>query len=118
MPRPCHAKHTEPVVDCNRCRLFLTSDFHNRIWGGPGLGAKASTAPVRLDVLPDGADVCRNLGGDTGQLVACKSCGGGKKTTLRLYSCAVYGTCVLGKKQSGVAGCERGRCPGYERKPD
>ena len=58
---------------------------------------------------------CRHLGGPTGEKTRCGSC---RSTVyLKVFSCAVLGTCTVGKPVPGVSGCCR-ECTRYEAPPE
>jgi predicted GH43/DUF377 family glycosyl hydrolase len=61
---------------------------------------------------PGGGD-CAHRGGPTGQTAPCRTCGG--RVELKLYACAVHGTCTLGRKVEGH-GCCQG-CPDRPKPP-
>lgn len=46
---------------------------------------------------------CRHLGPSTGETVECPTCSG--RVQLKLFACAVHGTCTPGKAAPGVANC-------------
>ena len=54
---------------------------------------------------------CIHLGKETGKLVRCATCAG---TKLKVFECAVFGTCTIGKRGVGAGGCCNG-C--YKRQP-
>lgn len=61
------------------------------------------TTPARTP-LP-----CRHLGGETGETVACKGCGGGVR--LKVRACGIYDRCTTDRRVRRMACC-RG-CPEY-----
>jgi hypothetical protein len=75
-PGPCKG------AGCNFCELFRASDFHNRLWGGPGVSAQPTrTAPPRV-TLP-----CVHVGNSrpdpTGAGRSYYDCEAGKGTVCR-----------------------------------
>lgn len=58
----------------------------------------------RPRALPD----CPHLGEPVGEKARCVPCGGNVRLTV--YACAKYGSCTIGKRVDGVAGCCKG-CP-------
>jgi hypothetical protein len=68
------------------------------------------TALMRAKKAPAAAAVgpCKHLGAPTGETVACPACGG-KKVSLKVFTCAVHGQCVQAKRPEGVASCQG--CP-------
>jgi predicted GH43/DUF377 family glycosyl hydrolase len=57
--------------------------------------------------------VCPHFGKPTGETRACKTCSG--KVELKLFACAVHGSCTVKKKTDGVACCEG--CPDKPKPP-
>lgn len=59
------------------------------------------------------SQTCVNFGDATGETEACGSCRG--KVSLRVYACAAFGTCTVGKAVSGRGTCSAS-CPSYVKK--
>src|SRR5262245_19524425 len=56
-------------------------------------------------------ELCVHLG-DVVSRVECGKCPRGK-VQLKVFTCSIYGTCTLGTRAEGVAGCCRG-CSNYQ----
>lgn len=69
-------------------------------WRGEAIPAPPPRA--KAEALP----ACPHLGAPTGETVGCKTCSG--TVRLKVFGCSVHGTCTIGKKVAGVAGCCRG----------
>lgn len=100
MPRPCkHSSFTEGCRSCFWCRdLTEKGRAYRERWGEP---APLVTAPGFPQKFPE--PPCSHLGPATGDTVKCPSCRG--HVELKLFACAVHGTCTQGKKAPGVASC-------------
>lgn len=92
MPRPCGHKCDEE--GCFFCDLSRRNPAYRTLWDGNSRGAVTSTS-------------CVHLGGPNGDTVACPSCPRSKKSRVqvKLFRCAVYGECTVGRKAEGVACC-------------
>lgn len=99
MSRPCVKRHPEVAPSiCPICRLYLTDEFHNRAWGGNGLGLQV--------IPPEPRGQCEFLGGETGERRLCKVCRG--HVELKVYECrhpahntTVLRDCLLCSDHSG-----------------
>ena len=88
---------------CRLCWLYINDPSYRNEWkptngdtSSPGTRSPGST--------------CRHLGAPTGETTECTSCGG--KVKLKLFNCATYGQCTVGKPVDGLACCVG--CPSYE----
>lgn len=116
MPRPCSLHRTDPHVEprpdsCGTCALYVADPKVRAAMDRPG-GVRAQVrAQVRGAPAPPAAPFpCRFRGGPTGDTVSCPTCRG--RVELKVFACAVHGTCTPGKAAPGVACC-RG-CPDRE----
>lgn len=75
--------------------------------GGTGRDCPAKPDPVTV------ARTCKNFGAATGETESCPTCPTrGGKVTLKVYACAAFGTCTVGKEVAG-RGCCKADCPSY-----
>ncbi len=63
---------------------------------------QARRQPVAMLPSPPKA-ACVNLGMPTGEMRTCETCKG--KVALKVFRCAIHGTCTVGKKVDGLACC-------------
>ncbi len=77
--------------------------------GKAGIPPKPATGldPVAV------SKACPNFGNLTDETVTCPTCGGGK-VELKVYNCAAFGTCTIGKPVEG-RGCCSASCPGLSK---
>ncbi len=87
-----------------------------------GVHAPAPLAALRGAALPAPRlsaplEICKHLGEQTGDFVACPSCGvskdGAVRTRRKEFKCAVYGTCVIGPWSEDQPGCQG--CPFFNK---
>lgn len=84
------------------------------LWVRAKLAARAGAPPMPLPLtMPRGTSLpvlagnplkCQHLGGPTGETKQCATCRG--SVSIKLFSCAVHGTCSLGKPVPGVQTCD------------
>lgn len=100
MKKPCLESHPEFVEGCRLCEKWRDSRYANArdlIQDGPVKPRKTAARPVVA--LP-----CIHRGEITGETVGCKTCGG--NVQLKLFACAIYGTCTVGKRVANHACCD------------
>lgn len=91
------------VPECDRCTLAATSEPHWRNWGLSGPLVPYPPAPA---VAPESP--CSHRSAAPVRTAACRTCGGGVR--LKVYGCAEFGECTIGKRAAFVSGCCDG-CP-------
>ncbi len=101
MPRPCLADHPRPSPDCRLCLLYATDPAYRTLWDG-------QPPP---DLVRQKRPACVHQGGPTGETRQCKACGG-KRTTLKVLGCALYGGCMPENQEPGLVCCRT--CPDYQ----
>lgn len=103
--RPCSDRHPDPLpAGCRLCWLYLHRPDYHRQWDGAPAPAPAPKVP---------REPCVYLGPTTGSTIDCPTCAG--KVSLKLYACAVHGSCTLGKAVGATACCAD--CHDYRPRP-
>lgn len=98
---PCG--HAQPQPDsCRWCGMAVNRDrrYLALWWPDESVTPKVSSQHGPAE---GGRAVCVHLGEPTGGRVACPSCRG--RVQLKLFACAVHGSCTPLKKAPGVACC-------------
>lgn len=94
MGKPCQPYHGDFVEGCSLCRKYRDNpDVWNR-----------TKKPIRIKGEPTKLDHCIYFGEPTGEKKHCGPCGG--NVQLRLFTCAIHGSCTLATKTDGVACCK------------
>lgn len=104
MPRPCAARHPEPLTDgsCPTCRLYLKSPRYRRAWDRPAR-PHAATPPRAAPKPAPAALSCVHRGGPTGETRKCGTCT--KTQDVPLLVCAEFGVCTTAVLAPGVQCC-------------
>jgi len=81
------------------------SEQYRALWDGLPIPHAEPTPAIRRPP-------CVHLGAFTGERRLCAACKG--KVQVNIMTCAVFGTCTVGKKIDGIACCAA-PCPRYEK---
>ena len=96
MPRQCAEYHADPSQTeqvCWLCWLDIHDASYREFW------ANGKTVARALPVL----DCIHRSKEPTGEVEGCLTCKGNR--TLKVYTCAVYGTCTIGTPFAGRGCC-------------
>lgn len=91
----CH-EPAQPET-CAACAVFAVNP-EAAAWSA-GIGKRPAPKPRPTKPLAG----CVHFGAATGETITCPSCRG--TVALKVFACAVHGTCTPGKQAEGVACC-------------